>query len=189
MARRSQRILTTLALASVAGMWTGTAAAQLPRFLTAGGGASFPAGGTRQGMNTGWLGEVMGGITLRGNNVSLRLGGSYGENRMDPVVGGGMMGGGTVAGGIDRTLGLMTGVMVMPDIDRDLIPYALLSAGVMHSSFRGRSTAFAWSTGIGATIQTGIAAFYVEARFVGAGNSGRSGDMIPLTAGIRIDNK
>lgn len=185
MGQRGMRILRTLALASVGAMWPGTAAAQLTRVFTAGGGASFPAGGTGQGMNTGWLAEVMGGVTLPGNTVTLRLGGSYGRYRIDPVVGGGMMGGGTGAGGVDRTLGVMAAVMVMPDIDRDLIPYALLGAGAMNSSFRG-STKFAWTSGLGATVQTAIAAFYVEGRFVRARNSGRSSDMISLTAGIRI---
>jgi len=173
-------------LAPFAVMAPNAAAAQVMRFVTVGGGPSFPVGKAGQGMNTGWLAEIMGGISLPGNTVSLRLGGSYGQNRIDALAGGNMMG--TLEGGIDRTLGAMAGIMVMPDLDRDLTPYVLAGAGVMNSRFRGSTTSFAWATGVGATLQTGIAAFYVECRFLRARRDGRNADMIPLTAGIRLGN-
>ncbi|MEX2153291.1 MAG: hypothetical protein WD825_08120 [Gemmatimonadaceae bacterium] len=179
-------LLRVFIFALFAAMAPNATAAQVMRFVTVGGGSTFPVGMAGQGINTGWLAEIMGGVTLPGNTVSLRLGGSYGQNRIDALSGGNMMG--TVEGGIDRTLGAMAGIMVMPDLDRDLTPYVLASAGVMNSTFRGSTTSFGWATGVGATLQTGLAAFYVECRFVRARKDGRNADMIPLTAGIRLGN-
>lgn len=135
-------------------------------------------------MRTGWLGEVMGGVTLPGNTVTLRLGASYGENRMDGTPGGMMTG--AVPGSTSRTIGVMTGVMVMPDIDRDFVPYLLATAGMMRSASGSGTNAFAWAGGAGAKVETALAAFYVESRFVRARRSGRNEDMIPITAGIRL---
>jgi hypothetical protein len=191
MTHRRSRFLRICGLAFLAGTLPAAVRAQATRFLTVGAGTSFPVGGASQGMNAGWLAEAMGGITLSGNVVTLRLGGSYGQNSMDASSGGGGGGGmmGAGGGGIERTVGAMAGVMVMPDLDRDLIPYVLASTGLMNSSFGGGATSFAWAAGVGATLQTGVAAFYVECRFVRARSGGGPGDMIPLTAGIRIGSE
>src|SRR5688572_14534614 len=95
-------LLSTLVMASLAGVLPGAGAAQVTRFITAGGGVSFPTGSASRGMNTGWLAEFMGGVTLPGNVVSLRLGASYGQNTMDAAPAGSMMAG--IEGGIDRSI-------------------------------------------------------------------------------------
>lgn len=188
MRRRKRCVLGTLIFGSLAGVFPRSAAAQVTRFLAAGAGASLPTGSASRGMNTGWLAEVMGGVTLPGNVVSLRLGGSYGQNGVDTLAGGNTMSG-AVEGGTVKTLGAMAGVMAMPDVDRDLIPYVLAGAGFMNSRFRGSTTSFTWATGVGATLQTDFAELYGEIRFVRARKEGRNEDMVPLTAGVRIVNR
>jgi len=163
------------------------ATAQWTRFLAAGAGASFPTGDASRDMQAGWLAEIMGGVGLPGNVMSLRLAGSYGQNTTAPVPGGGTMMGGA-DGGTDRTIGGMVGVMVMPDIDRDVIPYALASAGIMNSRLGGSTTSFAWTAGLGTRLQTDIAEFYLEWRLTQATRGGEPRTMIPITVGIRIAN-
>lgn len=160
------------------------ARAQYTWFAGAGGGATFPSASAA--MSTGWLAEASAGVTLPGNIIALRLTGTYGRNKMKPEAAG--MPAGMPAGfpaETDGSLGLMGGVMLMPDIDRDLIPYLMLSGGAMNGRYRGSDPSFAWAAGAGARYLTDLAEFYVEARFVRSTGASGHGDMVPLTAGVR----
>lgn len=157
------------------------ALAQSGRFLTVGGGASFPTGDASAAMDPGWMTEVMGGVVLPGNFASLRVGGMYGQSR---VTGGtGMQ---AMEGGTQRIVGAMGGLMVMPDWNRDWVPYALATAGAINARFQGNATSFAWSTGAGATLQWEAVDFYVEGRFLQARKSAARGEMVSVTTGIRL---
>lgn len=158
------------------------AAAQGRWFVGLGGGVSVPSASA--GMNTGWLAEAVAGVTLPGNIVSLRLGGTYGRNVMKVVPGNGMAVSTTAE--TDRSLGVMSGIMLMPDLDRDLIPYVMASAGIMNGRFRGSDPSFAWATGAGLRILTDLAEFYVESRFVSSTGASGHGRMIPITVGLRF---
>lgn len=185
MSPRRSCLTRTVILSSLLGLLPVAGTAQSTRFFALGGGASIPTGSASSAMNPGWLIEMMGGVSLPGNTVSLRLGASYGQNGMDATAGGSAMMGRTERG-IDRTLGAMAAVMLMPDSDRDLIPYMVAGGGIMHVNFRGSTTSFAWTTGIGARLQTDVAEFYAECRFLSSNNGRGHGDMVPLTAGVRL---
>ena len=156
------------------------ARAQYTWFASAGGGATFPSASAA--MSTGWLAEASAGVTLPGNVIALRLVGTYGRNKMKPEAAGMPAG---FPAETDRSLGLMGGVMIMPDLDRDLIPYLMLSGGAMNGRYRGSDPSFAWAAGAGARYLTDLAEFYVEGRFVRSTGASGHGDMVPLIVGVR----
>ena len=160
-----------------------TAAAQRTWFAAIGGGATVPR--SAAAMDNGWVTELMGGVILPGNIVSLRAGGTYGQNRMSMSVAGVGMTAGTPAE-TDHSIGAMAGIMVMPDLETDFIPYVMASAGVMNGKYKGTDPSFAWASGAGLRVLTDLAEFYGEARFVRSTGRAGHGDMIPITAGVRL---
>lgn len=185
------KLKTTVLAALTIASFTSASAAQGTWFASVGGGANLPRASSM--MNTGWLAEGMAGVALPGNVVSLRVGGTYARNRMKSspasVLGMGMGSAQSSPSGepeTDRSLSAMAGVMVMPDWERDLIPYVLGSAGVMNGMYRGSHPGFAWASGGGVRLLTDLAEFYVEGRFVRSTGATGHGDMVPITAGVRF---
>ena len=88
--------------------------------------------------------------------------------------------------GTQRILGAMGGFMLMPDWNRDWVPYLLATAGAVNTEFAGRMTSFAWATGAGATLRWEALDFYVEGRFLQATRDGARGEMVSISTGIRF---
>ena len=151
------------------------------QFLSLGAGASFPTGTVRAAMDPGWMTEVMGGVVLPGNFASVRIGAMYGQSRVGG--GSGMM---AAESGTQSIFGAMGGFMVMPDWNRDWVPYLLATAGAISAEYEGRMTSFAWSTGAGATLRWEALDFYVEGRFMQASKGSARGEMVSVTSGIRL---
>ena len=166
-------------------MWPTAARAQSGRFVAFGGGASFPAGSASEGMNTGWVTELMAGTVLPGGVLSLRTGLMYGragigDEDADP----GMQ---MMEPGTQKMLGAMAGLMAMPpQWNWDWVPYVFATAGVVNASYQGSMASFAWTGGAGTLLQLKPFDLYLEGRLLQARKNGGRGQMVSLTAGIRL---
>jgi hypothetical protein len=151
------------------------AAAQVGRFLNLGAGVSLPLGESADAMNSGWLIQTMGGITLPGGIINLRVGGTHGQSQVK-----------SMDGGTTTSTSVMAGVMLTPISIGVFAPYALADAGVLHARYRGSATSFAWQSGVGLLVQTGTVGWFVEGRFMQARRSGKRAEMIPVAVGVRL---
>jgi hypothetical protein len=151
-------------------------------FIGIGGGAGVPVGGAADAMGNAWVTEVMAGRVLPNGFMSVRIGGMYGQSRVDGIDEGMMF----MEGGTTRLLGAMAGLMAMPDWDWDWYPYVHAGAGAIRGRFQGSMTSFAWSAGAGTVLKLRTLDFYVEGRFLQALRSGERGEMVTATAGIRL---
>ena len=152
-----------------------TATAQLGHFLNIGAGISLPSGASGDAMSNGWLIQTMGGVTLPGGIINLRVGGTYGRSKVTAM-----------DGGTTTATSVMGGVMLTPIAIGIFVPYALADAGVLRASYKGSATSFAWQVGGGLLVQTGSVGWFVESRFMQARRAGQSGGMIPVAAGVRL---
>jgi hypothetical protein len=155
-------------------------------FAAVGGGASFPTGGRADVMRTGWVAELMAGTVLPGNFASFRVGGMFGESRVDPMMDGMGLGDPLPEGGTSRVIAGMAGLMAMPDWDWDWYPYIHASAGIINARFHGSATSFGWAAGAGAVMKWRSLDFYVESRFLQARRSEGSAGMGSVTSGVRL---
>jgi hypothetical protein len=161
-----------------------SAAGQANGFVGLGGGASMPAGSSSDNMRTGWVTELMAGLTLPGNFASVRVGGMFGESRVEPMAGD--MGMGDPLPRTSRTISGMAGLMLMPDWDWDWYPYLHGGAGLVHARYQGSATSFGWSAGAGAVMKWRTLDFYVEGRFLQARRDAATGSMTAVTSGLRL---
>ena len=129
--RRRKLVMAAVCLAT-AGASPRPAAAQLGHFLNLGAGVSLPAGTSRDAMNNGWLIQAMGGVTLPGGIVNLRVGGTYGENKVT-----------SMEGGTATATSIMTGVMLTPIAIGIFVPYTLADVGLVRARYLGSATSFA----------------------------------------------
>jgi hypothetical protein len=155
-------------------------------FVGIGGGASFPTGSGSDAMRTGWTTELMAGLVLPGNFASVRVGGMFGESRVEPMMEGMWMGDPLPDGGTSRVIAGMAGLMAMPDWDWDWYPYVHASAGIVNARFQGSATSFGWAAGAGTVMKWRSLDFYVEARFLQARRAGGHAGMVSATSGVRL---
>lgn len=151
------------------------AAAQLGHFLNIGAGVSLPSGASGDTMQNGWLIQTMGGVTLPGGIINLRIGGTYGQSEVTAM-----------DGGTATSTSLMTGVMLTPIAIGIFVPYALADIGLVRARYAGSATSFAWQVGGGLLVQSGTVGWFVESRYMQARRAGQSGGMIPIAAGVRV---
>jgi hypothetical protein len=163
-----------LTCTSAAG-FPGAAAGQLGYFLNLGAGVSLPTAGSGDAMNSGWLVQTMGGVTLPGGIVNLRVGGTHGQSKVD-----------VMEGGTTTATSVMAGVMLTPVSIGVFVPYALADAGLLRARYRGSATSFAWQAGGGLLVQTGTVGWFLESRYMQARRTGRRGEMIPVAGGVRL---
>jgi hypothetical protein len=168
-------MLAAVCLATASALSPRPAVAQLGHFLNLGAGVSLPSGASGDAMNNGWLIQTMGGVTLPGGIVNLRIGGTYGRNKVSAM-----------NGGTATATSLMTGVMLTPIAIGIFVPYTLADIGLVRASYAGRATSFAWQVGGGLLIQSGAAGWFIESRYMQARRAGQSGGMIPVAAGVRL---
>lgn len=153
----------------------GSASAQARGYVGIGGGGSLPIGDLKDAVKLGWLGQVIGGVTLPNGIIGVRVDGTYGQNKVkDP-------GTGTI-----KFIGAMGDVVFSPKMQGKAAPYVLGGAGILNSKDGASSTAFAWNAGAGVKFAAGNMGVYVEARFLSARKSGVTSNMIPVTVGVRI---
>ena len=155
------------------------AEAQTRGYLGIGGGVNMPIGDFKDGVKTGWLGQVVGGVTLSNGILGFRVDGSYGQNNFKGV------------DGKIKLIGVLGDVVVSPKMAGSLKPYVLAGAGMVNGKPEGEDgdTKFAWNAGAGLGFGSGKVGFYVEARFLSVKTEGSSSNMIPITAGVRLGGK
>lgn len=174
-ARRCNVVLAAVCLAAVGTLSPRPAAAQLGHFLNIGAGVSLPSGASGDTMKNGWLIQTMGGVTLPGGIINLRIGGTYGRSEVTDM-----------NGGTATATSIMTGVMLTPIAIGIFVPYTLADVGLLRASYAGSATSFAWQVGGGLLVQTGTVGWFVESRYMQARRAGQSGGMIPVAAGVRL---
>jgi hypothetical protein len=130
--------------------------------------------------------ELMAGMVLPGNFASMRVGGMFGESRVNSMADAMWMGDPLPDGGTSRVVAGMAGLMAMPDWDWDWYPYVHASGGVINARFQGNATSFGWSAGAGAVMKWRSLDFYVEGRFLQARRSASHAGMASFTSGARL---
>lgn len=155
-------------------------------FVAVGAGASLPSGGADDAMDPGWVAHLMGGRVLPGEFASARIGIMYGRSRVPGLAGGMGTSAPAMSPGTQEMVAVLGGLMAMPRWDYDWFPYVFADAGALTARLRGRITSFAWSSGVGTTLQWSAVDFQVEGRFLQARHSGTSGEMFFVTVGIRF---
>lgn len=190
MSRYSRAVTLLLAFAFLVPL---SAGAQLDKFLNFGAGVGIPTGPASEMMEAGWMLQAMGGVTLPGGIVNLRVGGTYGQNRVRPTSAMGSMDAAMdphapmpTEGGTASAVSLMGGVMLTPVLIVGVVPYGLADAGVVRSSYEGTVNSFAWQVGAGLLVNAASAGWFVESRYMQARHSGRRGAMVPIAAGVRF---
>ena len=154
----------------------GLASAQVRGYLGIGGGANIPIGDFGDAFKTGWLAQVMGGVTLSNGILGFRVNGTYGQNNLKDEFGEGKL----------KMIGALGDVVISPRMEGKVAPYVLGGAGFVNAKNGESETDFAWNAGAGAKFSAGRVGIYVEGRFVQVRTEGESSNMIPITAGIRI---
>jgi len=173
--RRWTMGLVWVGLTAAGAAWPRRAAAQQGHFLNLGAGVSLPTGVSSEAMRNGWFTQAMGGVTLSGGIVNLRVGGTYGRSAVHGM-----------EGGTASATSLMGGVMLTPIAIGIVVPYALADAGVLIAQYQGHATSFAWQVGGGLLLQTGTRGWFVESRYMEARRAKQRGGMIPVAAGVRL---
>lgn len=158
----------------------GAAEAQTRGYLGIGGGVNIPMGDFADGVKTGWLGQVVGGVTLSNGILGFRVDGTYGQNNAKGT-----------GDGKFKLIGALGDVVVSPKMAGKAKPYVLAGAGMMNAKISAGTvsesdTKFAWNAGAGVAFAAGKVGIYLEARFLSVKTEGSSSNMIPITAGVRI---
>lgn len=157
---------------------TRPAAAQARGYFGLGAGVSIPTGNFADGVKTGWIGNVVAGVSGPKGMIGGRVNGTFSKNSFD------------VGGGNFRLLGAMGDVVVSPMTGGGKArPYFLGGLGFQNgknSDSDSTSTKFAFNFGAGVTIKAGPnLALFGEGRFVSV-RFDPSASAIPLAVGIRL---
>lgn len=156
----------------------GSANAQARGYVGIGGGATIPMGDFKDGYKTGWMGQVIGGVTLS-DMFGVRVDGGYGQNS------------GKSGAPKLKLIQAIGDVTLSPKTSGGVAPYLLAGAGMLNSKatvsgVSASSSAFAWNAGVGAKFTAGSLGIYVEGRFLSAKKNGATTNMIPVTVGLRF---
>jgi hypothetical protein len=164
----------------VASMAAGGAQAQARGYIGFGAGASVPTGDFGDEYKTGWLAQVVAGITGPTGVIGGRVNGSITRHNHD-----------TVNDATAKLVGAMGDLVFSPGSgDAKLRPYLLggigfqnfkLEAGPLESS----ETKLAYNFGGGVNIATGRAKLFIEARWLSV-RTDPSASMIPISLGLRF---
>jgi hypothetical protein len=169
--------LATVALLLVAGA-AAPVAAQARGYIGFGAGASIPIGDFADAAKTGWLGQVMGGVTSANGMLGGRIDGTYGQNSFK----------GTGFGKL-KLLGVNADVVITPGKrPAKAHPYFLAGVGFYNAKAGGDGdTKLALNGGLGIQIHAGNRMdFYAEGRFISVRSEGGSTNFIPITIGLRF---
>lgn len=177
------RIVRGLLVAGVAASMTaGGAQAQARGYIGFGGGVSIPSGDFADGVSTGWLGQVVAGITGPTGKIGGRINGSYTRHSFDTL--------------LDddpniRFIGVMGDVVFSPgQPDAKLRPYLLGGLGFQNgkdntATAEGK-TNFAFNFGGGVNFAVGRMKLFIEGRWLSVRSDPASANMIPISAGLKF---
>jgi opacity protein-like surface antigen len=166
--------VTTLLIAAAAR----PAAAQARGYVGLGGGVNIPVGDFKNFNKTGWLGELIAGVTGKSGVLGGRIDGMYLHNTFKG------------GGGATKLFGANADVVWTPGKrPAKMHPYLLGGIGffnVKNDDVANSETKFAWNAGAGLQVHTGNRMdFFVEGRFLTISTTGNSIHMIPLAIGLR----
>ena len=158
------------------------AGAQARGYVGFGGGVGFPTGGYNTLVKTGWLGQVVAGVTAPRGRIGGRIDGTFAKNNLG------------IGGGYDRFLGVMGDLVLSPKPGRSATrPYLLGGIGFQNgknSLLQSTDTKFAFNAGVGVTIKLGIqTSVYAEGRFLSVRTSPDAYNMFPVSAGLRLGGR
>jgi len=159
------------------------AAAQARGYVGLGGGVSIPTGDFGADYKTGWLGQVIAGITGPTGRFGGRIDGMYVRHSVDGV-----------ADASRQLLGANADLVVSPgSMDAKLRPYLMGGVGFFNSksevgSVEGEGvTDFAFNLGGGLSIKAGSKmSVFLEARYVSIQSDPSSTGFIPIAVGLRF---
>jgi hypothetical protein len=177
------RIVRSVLVAGVvASVAAGSASAQARGYIGFGGGVSIPTGDFADQVNTGWLGQVVAGITGPTGKLGGRINGTYTRHSFDTI--------------LDddpnvRIIGAMGDVVFSPgQPEAKLRPYLLGGLGFQNAKENTATadgeTNFAFNFGAGVNFGMGGAKLFVEGRWLSIRGDGGSTSLIPLSLGIRF---
>ena len=158
------------------------AQAQARGYVGFGGGVSIPTGNFADGYKTGWLGQVIAGITSPSGMLGGRIDGMYVRHSFDSSV-----------DGSTQMLGANGDLVVSPgSADAKIRPYLLGGIGFFNvksevGSVEGEGeTKFAFNVGAGLRFGAGSRmSFFVEGRYVNVQTELNSTGFIPIAVGLR----
>lgn len=155
------------------------AVAQARGYVGAGAGVNIPTGTYNDAVKTGWLGQVVAGVTGPKGRFGARIDGSFARNSFD------------LGGGNFRLIGVMGDVVLSPMTGSGKTrPYFLGGLGIQSgkpSTSTTSSSKFAFDFGLGLSIRAGRnAAVFGEGRYLSVQTDPDSFNMIPISIGIRF---
>jgi hypothetical protein len=166
----------------VASIAAGGAQAQARGYIGFGGGVSIPSGDFADGVSTGWLGQVVAGITGPTGKIGGRINGSYTRHSFDtpldddPNI---------------RYIGVMGDVVFSPGSgEAKLRPYLLGGLGFQNGKTNTVTaqgeTDFAFNLGGGVNFAMGRMKLFIEGRWLSVRSDPGSANMIPISVGLRF---
>lgn len=158
------------------------AAAQARGYVGFGGGLSVPTGNFADAYKTGWLGQVIAGITGANGMLGGRIDGMYVRHSFD-----GSVDGSTALLGANGDVVLSLGSMAAK-----MRPYLLGGLGFFNVKSEVGTvespgdTKFAFNLGGGLTVKAGSRmAVFLEGRYISVQTEGSSTGFIPISIGLR----
>jgi len=165
----------------VASVAAGGAQAQARGYVGFGAGVSIPTGDFGDSFGTGWLGQVVAGITGPTGVIGGRVNGTFMRHSHD-----------TVDDASVRLLGVMGDLVFSPGTgEAKLRPYLLGGLGYQNAksevgSLEESESEFAYNFGAGVNIAVGRAKLFIEGRWLSIQTEGESTNLIPLSVGLRF---
>jgi opacity protein-like surface antigen len=159
-----------------------TANAQARGYVGFGAGLALPLGDFKDCCKTGWLGQVIAGVTGANGMIGGRIDGDYIRNSVKGTA------------GIHSTMvGANADIVWTPGHRPAKVhPYLLGGIGVFNAKFSGggltgsSETKFAFNLGGGLQVHMGNRMdFYTEVRYLGVQTSDGSTNLIPIVIGLR----
>lgn len=175
------RIVRGLLVAGVvATVAAGSASAQARGYIGFGGGVSIPTGDFGDSFGTGFLGQVVAGITGPTGKLGGRVNGTYTRHSHDILDDTNV-----------RFIGAMGDLVFTPgQPEAKMRPYLLGGLGFQNGKSNATgaegSTEFAYNFGAGVNIGMGRAKLFIEGRWLSIQTEGESTSLIPLSVGVRF---
>ncbi len=171
-------VVTLVATGMLTAALAAPAAAQARGYVGFGGGLSLPMGNFGDTYKTGWLGQVIAGITGANGMLGGRIDGMYVKHSVDAGTGPSV-----------KLLGANADVVLSPgSAAAKLRPYLLGGLGFFNvkSGTGSGDTKFAFNLGGGLTVKAGSRmAVFLEGRYISVQTEGSSTGFIPISIGLR----
>ena len=158
------------------------ATAQARGYVGFGAGVSIPTGDFADGVKTGWLGQVVAGITGPNGRIGGRIDGMYIKHSFDGV-----------DDASDRLLGLNGDLVFTPGMaESKLRPYLLAGLGLMNAKTHvgyletDGDTKLSFNLGAGFLVRAGARmSLFVEGRWISIRTDDAT-NIIPISVGLRF---